>query len=129
MPFNCPSVLLKNLKMFILVICCWKGCTCNAPICIVFSQANEIAFINTLQEQNKKIDIMSKHKDVKARLMDIQEERQRKIGEKAAKEAAVEERRKALDAERSARLAEMQLKRKKREEEIEHEKIERDKVR
>ena len=75
------------------------------------------------------MDIMSKHKDVKARLMDIQEERQRKIGEKAAKEAAVEERRKALDAERSARLAEMQLKRKKREEEIEHEKIERDKVR
>ena len=75
------------------------------------------------------MDIMSKHKDVKARLMDIQEERQRKIGEKAAKEAAVEERRKALDAERSARLAEMQLKRKKREEEIEHGKIERDKVR
>ena len=53
-------------------------------------QANEIAFINTLSEQNKKMDIMTKHQDVKARLMDMQEERQRKIGEKAAKEAAVE---------------------------------------
>ena len=53
-------------------------------------QANEIAFINTLSEQNKKMDIMTKHQDVKARLMDMQEERQRKIGEKAAKEAAVD---------------------------------------
>ena len=39
-----------------------------------------------------------------------------------------QERRKALDAERSARLAEMQLKRRRREEEIEHGKLERDKV-
>lgn len=39
-----------------------------------------------------------------------------------------QERRRALDAERSARLAEMQMKRKRREEEIENEKIERDKV-
>jgi len=36
------------------------------------------------------MDIMTKYEDVKARLLDIQEERQRKIGEKAAKEAAVE---------------------------------------
>ncbi|XP_067932138.1 S phase cyclin A-associated protein in the endoplasmic reticulum-like [Watersipora subatra] len=93
------------------------------------TKANEIAFINSLQEQNKKMDIMTKHKDVKARLLDIQGERQRKIDEKAAKEAAVEERRKALDAERSARLAEMQLKRRRREEEIEHGKLERDKER
>jgi len=36
------------------------------------------------------MDILTKHQDVEARLQDIQEERQRKIGEKAAKEAAVE---------------------------------------
>ena len=36
------------------------------------------------------MDILTKHQDVQARLMDMQEEGQRKIGEKAAKEAAVE---------------------------------------
>ena len=40
-----------------------------------------------------------------------------------------QERRKAINAERSARLAEMQLKRKRRQEEIELKNIERDKVR
>ena len=36
------------------------------------SQANEIAFINTLEAQNKRHDIMSKHQTSEARLADIQ---------------------------------------------------------
>ena len=35
-------------------------------------QANEIAFINILEAQNKRHDIMSKHQESEARLLDIQ---------------------------------------------------------
>ncbi|XP_064618910.1 S phase cyclin A-associated protein in the endoplasmic reticulum-like isoform X2 [Lineus longissimus] len=93
------------------------------------TKANEIAFINTLEAQNKRHDIMSKHEDVEARLQEIQEERQRKHEEKAAKEAAVEERRKAIEAERIARLIEMQERRKQREVEIEQKQAEKEKER
>ena len=34
-------------------------------------QANEIAFINSLEAQNKRLDIMSKHQESEARLQDI----------------------------------------------------------
>ena len=34
-------------------------------------QANEIAFINTLEAQNKRHDIMSKHQESEARLQDL----------------------------------------------------------
>ncbi|KAF8764052.1 S phase cyclin A-associated protein in the like protein [Argiope bruennichi] len=82
-------------------------------------KVNEIAFINSLEAQNKRHDLISKEKDHEARLHDIQEERQRKLEEKAAKEAAAEGRRKILEAERQARLTEMQERRKMRDHKVE----------
>ena len=40
------------------------------------NKANEIAFINSLEAQNKCHDIITKHQDSEARLQDLQEERQ-----------------------------------------------------
>ena len=37
-----------------------------------FQQANEIAFINSLEAQNKRLDILSKHQESEARLQDLQ---------------------------------------------------------
>ncbi|XP_059161498.1 S phase cyclin A-associated protein in the endoplasmic reticulum-like isoform X2 [Physella acuta] len=93
------------------------------------AKANEIAFINSLEAQNKRHDIMSKHQESEARLHELMEERMRKLEEKQAKEAAVEERRKALEADRKARLLEMQEKRKLRDARIEQQQIEKEKER
>ncbi|XP_048254024.1 S phase cyclin A-associated protein in the endoplasmic reticulum-like [Haliotis rufescens] len=93
------------------------------------AKANEIAFINTLEAQNKRHDIMSKHQESEARLQDLIEERQRKVEEKQAKEAAVEERRRALEAERKARLLDMQERRKQRDARIEQQQLVREKER
>ncbi|XP_023932135.1 S phase cyclin A-associated protein in the endoplasmic reticulum-like isoform X1 [Lingula anatina] len=91
------------------------------------TKANEIAFINTLEAQNKRHDILAKHQESQARLQDLQEERQRKHEEKLAKEVAVEERRKALEAERLAKLQDMQERRKKKEIQIEQQQMEKEK--
>lgn len=92
-------------------------------------KVNEIAFINTLEAQNKRHDVMSRIQGHEARLQDIQEERQRKQEEKAAKEAAAEERRRTLEAERQARLQEMQQKRRQKEHKIEQQQQEKEKER
>ncbi|XP_033634291.1 S phase cyclin A-associated protein in the endoplasmic reticulum-like [Asterias rubens] len=81
-------------------------------------KANEIAFINCLEAQNKKHDIMARHMGHEARLQDIVEERQRKNVEKAAKEEAVQERRKAIEEDRMTRLKEMQKHRQVQEDKI-----------
>ncbi|KAK7501611.1 hypothetical protein BaRGS_00007042, partial [Batillaria attramentaria] len=93
------------------------------------AKANEIAFINTLEAQNKRHDIMSKHQESEARLEDIREERQRRHEEKQAKEAAVEERRRALEAERKAKLQDMQERRKQRDARIMQQQQEKEKER
>ena len=68
-------------------------------------QLNEIAFINTLEAQNKKIEVLTRHQGHEARLQDIQvnkrwlpwciatvlqEGRQRKKEEQQAKEEAAQ---------------------------------------
>jgi hypothetical protein len=40
-------------------------------LCDIF-QANEIAFINSLEAQNKRLEMMSKQQESEARLQDIQ---------------------------------------------------------
>uniref|UniRef100_A0A3Q4N241 S-phase cyclin A-associated protein in the ER n=1 Tax=Neolamprologus brichardi TaxID=32507 RepID=A0A3Q4N241_NEOBR len=93
------------------------------------AKVNEIAFINTLEAQNKRHDALAKLSEYEQRLNELQEERQRRQEEKQARDEAVQERKRLLEAERQARMEELLMKRKEQEARIEQQRQEKEKAR
>lgn len=89
----------------------------------------EIAFIKSLEAQNKRLDLMELRKEQEGRLKDLEDERQKRVEEKAAKEAAVERRRLELAVERQKRLERIDETRREREQRVVSMQEEREKLR
>lgn len=93
-------------------------------------KAHEIAFINNLAAQNRKISILEKHERRNEVIKhNIEEERLRKQEEQKAKEQAAELRRKKLENQRMAKINEIMEKRKQKQSKIEQTQLEKEKER
>jgi len=93
-------------------------------------KVDEILFINKIEAANKKLDVLSREKDVEARLQDLQEERKNKQKEiNAAKEAAAEERKRQLEADHQAKMQQIMDKIREKEVKIGQQMIEKEKER
>ena len=86
------------------------------------AKLKEIAFINELNEQNARIDLLTHNQtaDEKAeeRLAELADERAKKAEQREAKEAAAEERRRAMEAKRMQNVQALREKIRTREERI-----------
>ncbi|CAL8068491.1 unnamed protein product [Calicophoron daubneyi] len=72
------------------------------------TKAREIAFIQTLEAEQKQHNILTKHEESRARLDELAAERRRRLEEKLCREEAAKGRRRALEASRRARLDALQ---------------------
>ena len=97
------------------------------------AKLKEIAFINNLNEQNARIDMLAQNQTtdekVEERLAEIAEERANRIAEREAKEARAEERRRVMEERRQKNVEALRLRIRTREERIQEEQEQKEKDR